>query len=58
MERTTAAICSMIGMVLMAMGAAGTFGDPVHGDGRLPVVAGAALAIIGGTYFAKSKTNG
>lgn len=48
----------MIGMVLMAMGAAGTFGDPVHGDGRLPVVAGAALAIIGGTYFAKSKTNG
>jgi hypothetical protein len=52
--RTSAAVCSVLGVVLMALGAAGTFGDPVHGSGRYALLSGAVLAIIGGTVFARS----
>lgn len=38
----------------MALGAAGTFGDPVHGSGQYALLSGAVLAIIGGTVFARS----
>lgn len=41
----------------MALGAAGTFGDPVHGGGRYILIAGAVLAIIGGTVFARSSAD-
>ena len=55
--RTGAAVCSVLGVVLMALGAAGTFGDPVHGGGRYILIAGAVLAIIGGTVFARSSAD-
>ena len=54
-KRTNAVVCSVVGIVLMAFGLTGSLGDPVHGSGRYPLMIGAALAVAGGTYFARSS---